>query len=91
MAARIVPDTGDVPVGTGLDMAPEGRRPAPHERVGRFADMRRERVRLLVGRKRVLEDGVKRHEGHRGLRTRLRTIIETIARIPGCPQQALIV
>jgi hypothetical protein len=33
-----------------------------------------QQVGLLVSRKRVLEDGLKRHEGHRGLRTRLRTI-----------------
>jgi hypothetical protein len=29
-----------------------------------------ERVRLLVGGKRVLEDGLERHEGHRCLRLR---------------------
>ena len=70
MAARIVPDTSDVPVGTGLDMPPEGRRPALHECVGSFADMPRERVGLLVGRKRLLHDRLERHEGHRFLRTR---------------------
>jgi hypothetical protein len=38
-------------------------------------DMRGQQMGLLVSWKRVLEDGLKRHEGHRGLHTRLRTII----------------
>ena len=44
--------------------------PALHDGAGGSADVGGERVHLLVGWKRVLEDGLERHEGHRGLRPR---------------------
>ena len=70
MPTRVVPDTRHMAVRTGLDMTAEERRPALHDGAGGPADVGRERVRLLVGWKRVLEDGLERHEGHRCLRPR---------------------
>ena len=52
-------------------MPSKDRRPALHNGAGGSADVSGERVRLLVGWKRVLEDGLERHEGHRCLRLRL--------------------
>jgi hypothetical protein len=68
---RVAPDTCDVVVEAPLDMATERGSPALHDRPGRFANMRRQRMYLLVRGKRVLEDGLERHEGHRYRRTRL--------------------
>jgi hypothetical protein len=45
-------------------MTAKCRRPALHDGAGGSADMGGERVRLLVGGKRILEDGLERHEGH---------------------------
>jgi hypothetical protein len=41
-----------------------------HDGAGGSADVGGEWVHLLVGGKRVLEDGLERHEGHRCLRPR---------------------
>jgi hypothetical protein len=71
VSTRVVPDTRDVAVGALLDRTAQRRRPALYDGAGRFADVRRQGVRLLVGRKRVLEDRLEGHEGHRCLRTRL--------------------
>ena len=57
-------------VRTGLDMSSEYRRPALHDGACGFADVGGERVRLLVGWKRVLEDGLERDKRHRCLRLR---------------------
>src|SRR5262245_66456223 len=70
MPTRVVPDTGDVAVGTRLDMTAQRGGPTLHEGACGSADVGRERMRLLVGWKRVLEDGLERHEGHRCLRPR---------------------
>src|SRR5215510_10893285 len=69
MPTRVVPDTCDVAVGARLDMAAQRGGPTLHESTCSSADVERERMRLLVGGKRVLEDGLERHEGHRCLRT----------------------
>src|SRR5215813_6482269 len=74
MPTRVVPDTRHMTVGARLDMAAERGGATLHDGTGRFPDMGGQQVGLLVSRKRVLEDGLKRHEGHRCLRTRLRTI-----------------
>ena len=67
---RVVPETCDVAVRAGLDMAAErGGATLPNGGRG-GADVGRERRRLLVGGKRVLEDGLERHEGQRCLRPR---------------------
>src|SRR5262245_34136364 len=71
MPTRIVPDARHMAVRTGLDMTTESRRPALHNGAGGSADVGGKRVRPLVGGKRVLEDGLERHEGHRCLRLRL--------------------
>ena len=70
VAARVVPDTGDVAVRARLDMAAQRGGPTLHEGACGSADVSREWMRLLVGGKRVLEDGLERHEGHRCLRPR---------------------
>jgi hypothetical protein len=70
MPTRVVPDARHMAVRTGLDMTAEDRRPALHDGAGGSADVGGEQVRLLVGWKRVLEDGLERHEGHRCLRPR---------------------
>ena len=75
MPTRIVPAPQHMAVETCLDMAAERGGPTLHEGTGRFPDMGGQQVGLLVSRKRVLKDGLKRHEGHRCLRTRLRTSI----------------
>src|SRR5262245_28368598 len=72
MTTRVVPDTGDVAVGARLDMTAQSGRPALHDGACGSADMGGERVQLLVGWKRLLEDGLERHEGHRCLHPRLR-------------------
>ena len=70
MPTRVVPDTCDVAVGACLDMAAQRGGPTLHDGACGSADVGRERMRLLVGWKRVLEDGLERHEGHRCLRPR---------------------
>src|SRR5262249_10950590 len=70
VTARVVPDTGDVAVGARLDMAAQRGGATLHDGACGSADVGRERVHLLVGGKRVLEDGLERHEGHRCLRPR---------------------
>ena len=72
---RVVPDPHHMAVGARLAMAAERSGATLHDGTGRFPDMGGQQVGLLVSRKRVLEDGLKRHEGYRCLRTRLRTII----------------
>src|SRR5215510_6730649 len=89
MPARVVPDTGDVAVGARLDMAAQRGGPTWHERACSSADVGRERMRLLVGRKRVLEDGLERHEGKRGDRTgrsriKKRSFVRYHANYPRC-------
>src|SRR4029453_16470639 len=69
VAARVVPNTCDVAVGARLDMAAQRGGPTLHDSACGSADVGRERMRLLVGGKRVLKDGLERHEGHRCLRT----------------------
>src|SRR5262249_15645931 len=71
MPTRVVPDTRHVAVRTGLDMTAEERRPTLHDGACGPADVGRERVRLLLARKPLLQDGLERHEGHRCLRSRL--------------------
>ena len=79
MPTRVVPDTRHMAVRTGLDMPAKDRRPALHNGAGSSADVGGERVRLLVGWKRVLEDGLERHEGHRCLRLRRLMVWEQCA------------
>ena len=69
VAARVIPDTGDVAVGARLDMTAQGGGPTLHDSACSSADVGRERMRLLVGGKRALEDGLERHEGHPCRRT----------------------
>src|SRR5215470_11793363 len=70
VAARVVPDTGDVAVGARLDMTAQGGCPALHDGTRGFADMRGQGMGLFVDRKGILEDGLQRDERHRCLRTR---------------------
>src|SRR5262249_37117199 len=70
MPTGVVPDAGHMAIGTCLHMAAQRRRPALHDSTGGSADVGGERVHLLVGGKRVLEDGLERHKGHRCLRPR---------------------
>src|SRR5215475_15179844 len=69
VAARVVPDTGDVAVGARLDMTAQGGCPALHEGVRGSAHVGRQGMALLIGGKGVLEDGLQRDERHQGLRT----------------------
>ncbi len=69
VAARVVPDARDMPVGTGLDMAPEGGGAALHNGTGRAANVEGQEVRLLVSGKRVLED-LLQGDGAHGPRSR---------------------
>src|SRR5262245_48628883 len=69
VAARVVPDTGDVAVGARLDMTTQGSRPALHEGMRGAAHVGRQGMALLIGGKGVLEDGLERDERHRCLRT----------------------
>src|SRR5713101_418228 len=62
-------------VRAGLDMAPEGRRPALHDGARRFADVGGQGMGLLIGGKRVVENHLERYEGHWGLRTRDCTLV----------------
>ena len=57
MPTRVVPDPCDVAVGARLDMAAQRGGPTLHDGACGSADVGRERMRLLVGWKRVLEDG----------------------------------
>src|SRR5215471_7582176 len=70
MPTRVVPDTCNVAVGARLDMAAQRGGPTLHNGAGGSADVGRERMRLLIGWKGVLEDGLERHEGHRCLHPR---------------------
>jgi hypothetical protein len=70
MPTGVVPDAGHMAIGTRWHMAASRRRPALHDGAGGSADVGGERVHLLVGGKRVLEEGLERHEGHRCLRPR---------------------
>src|SRR5262247_793626 len=70
MPARIVPHTGDVAVGTRLDMTAQRGRPAPDDGMRRAAHVGRQGMALLIGGKGVLEDRLERDERHRCLRTR---------------------
>src|SRR5262247_4947587 len=74
VAARVVPDTGDVAVGARLDMTAQGGCPALHEGVRSSAHMGRQGMTLLIGGKGVLEDRLQRDERHWGLRTRGRSL-----------------
>ena len=58
MPTGVVPDARHMAVRAGLDMTTEGRRSALHDGPGRFADVRRQGMRLLVGRIRVLKNGL---------------------------------
>src|SRR4029450_4404124 len=71
MPIQVIPDKCDVAVEARLGMATERGSPALHDSPGRFANMRRQRMYLLCRGKRVVEDGLERHEGHRYRRTRL--------------------
>src|SRR5262249_53519431 len=70
VAARVVPDTGDVAVGTRLDMTAQSGRPAPDEGMRGSAHVGRQGMGVLIGGKGVLEDRLERDERHRCLRTR---------------------
>src|SRR5215471_5530195 len=74
VAARIVPDTGDVAIGARLDMTAQGGCPALHEGVRGAAYVGRQGMALLIGGKGVLEDRLERDERHRSLRTRGRRL-----------------
>src|SRR4029453_8133911 len=65
VAARIVPDTGDVAVGARLDMTAQGGCPALHEGMRSAAHVGRQGMALLIGGKGVLEDRLQRDERHR--------------------------
>ena len=69
VAARVVPDTGDVAVRAGLHMAAQRGRPALHDGARSSADVGGQGMRLGIRGKSVLEDRLQGHEGHRGLRT----------------------
>jgi hypothetical protein len=69
VAARVVPDTGDVAVGARLDMTTQGGCPALHKGVRGFADVRGQGMGLFVGGKGVVEDRLQRDERHQCLRT----------------------
>jgi hypothetical protein len=71
MPTRVVPDAGHVAVGTGLDMAPKGRRATWHDGARRFPDVGGQGMGLLIGWKGILEDRLERHEGHRFLSARV--------------------
>src|SRR5215471_5240987 len=75
VAARIVPDTGDVAIGARLDMTAQGGRSAPDEGMRGSAHVGRQGMTLLIGGKGVLEDRLQRDERHRGLRTRSRRLL----------------
>ena len=75
VAARVVPDTGDVAVGARLDMTAQGGCPVLHEGVRGSAHMGRQGMALLIGWKGVLEDRLERDERHRCLRTRGRRLL----------------
>src|SRR5438093_11396004 len=62
----VVPDACHMPIRTGLDMPPECGSAALHDRAGGTADMGGKRMGLLVGRIRVLNNSLERHERHRG-------------------------
>jgi len=70
VSTGVVPDPGDVAVGTGLDMASEGRRPALHDGARSSTDVGGQGMRLGIRGKGVLEDRLQGHEGHQCLRTR---------------------
>src|SRR5262249_35217452 len=70
VAARVVPDTGDVAVGARLDMTAQGGCPALHEGVRGSAHVGRQGMALLIGGKGGLGDRLERDERHRCLRTR---------------------
>src|SRR5262249_45964619 len=74
VAARVVPDTGDVAVRARLDMTAQGSRPALHEGMRGAAPVGRQGMALLIGGKGVLGDSLERDERHRGLRTRDRRL-----------------
>ena len=74
VAARIVPDTGDVAVGARLDMPTQGGCPALHEGMRRAAHVGRQGMALRIGGQGVLEDRLERDERHWGLRTRGRRL-----------------
>src|SRR5215470_5897088 len=69
VAARIVPDTGDVAIRARLDMTAQGGCPALHEGMRSAAHVGRQGMALLIGGKGVLEDRLERDERHRCLRT----------------------
>ena len=69
MPTRVVPDARHMAVGTRLDMTAQRGRPALHDGARGFADVGGQRMGLLVGGKRVLEDRLQRDERHRCLRT----------------------
>jgi len=75
VAARVVPDTGDVAVGAPLDMTAQGGCPALHDGVRGSAHVGRQGMALLIGGKGVLEDRLERNERHRCLRTRGRRLL----------------
>src|SRR5215470_8489078 len=92
VAARVVPDTGDVAVRARLDMTAQGGCPALHEGVRGSAHVGRQGMALLIGGKGVLEDGLERDERHRDLRTRgcrlSSGVFSTVSRQPS-PRQAV--
>src|SRR5262245_41780410 len=65
MPTRVVPDARHMAVRTGLDMAAERGRAALHDGARRAPDVGGKRMGLLVGRIRVLKNGVQRHERQR--------------------------
>ena len=74
VAARVVPDTGDMAVRTRLDMTAQCGRPALHEGPRGGADVGRQGMVRGVGGKGVVEDHLQRDERHRCLRTRGRRL-----------------
>ena len=67
MPTRVVPDPQHMAVGARLDMAAERGGATLHNGPCGAPDMGRQRMALLVGRIRVLQDGLERHESHQGL------------------------
>ena len=71
MPTRVVPDPQHMAVGARLDMAAERGGATLHNGPCGAPDMGRQRMALLVGRIRVLKDGLERHESHQGLPQRI--------------------
>src|SRR2546428_1364846 len=64
VSVGVVPDAGHMAIGTRLHMTAYRCRAALHDGARGSPHMGGQGVRLFVGRKRLLKDGLERHEGH---------------------------